>query len=68
MGKCKCETVKRYDDYWQCLRGDCRRKFMPSDMIPEIFEQGMKDKKAQASVMGDLLIVVMPVPEEMKDD
>jgi hypothetical protein len=31
VGKCNCSSVKRYDDYWQCMRGDCRRKFIPDD-------------------------------------
>ena len=63
--RCECVSVQPRDDgTWRCML--CSRIFLPSDAIPELFQRGMAGAKAEASIVGNLLVVVMPVPDEMK--
>lgn len=64
--RCECTSVQPQDDgTWRCML--CRRSFLPTDNIPALFERGMKAKNAQVSTIGNLLVVVMPVPKEMEE-
>ena len=55
--ECKCQTVKRYDDSYQCMI--CRRKFLPADSVTGYIEDVLKARGAQISIVGDLLTAVI---------
>ena len=68
MSQCKeCSNVKP-DDHggWQCIKGDCRRKFLPLDSITDRLEDVLKARGAQISIVGNLLTAVIKLsPEEL---
>lgn len=52
--ECKCDSVKRYDDYWQCIRGECRRLFIPKDMSDARIAQLQAELELQRTEIVEL--------------
>lgn len=64
MSECKCDNITRYGDKHQCIKGECRKEFIPADAVDAVFTQWLDDRTAHVSVTGNMMIIVMKLEKE----